>query len=125
MSLNKNYCYHGEGAHCILCAKSYTIYQFFCLNNSIFAILSPALVFLLGFSVVMEVMVLPFLFVTIRNYHILFLYYFYSASNKVKLVESGCLDIILPLLSTSPFVQFKVLGTVRMLLMGQGKFFIQ
>ncbi|XP_015762797.1 PREDICTED: rap1 GTPase-GDP dissociation stimulator 1-like, partial [Acropora digitifera] len=47
------------------------------------------------------------------------------ASNKVKLVESGCLDVILPLLSTSPFVQFKVLGTVRMLLMGQGKFFIQ
>jgi len=41
------------------------------------------------------------------------------ASNKVKLVESGCLDVILPLLSTSPFVQFKVLGTVRMLLMGQ------
>ncbi|KAK2560561.1 Rap1 GTPase-GDP dissociation stimulator 1 [Acropora cervicornis] len=31
------------------------------------------------------------------------------ASNKVKLVESGCLDVILPLLSTSPFVQFKVL----------------
>ena len=43
----------------------------------------------------------------------------------MKLVESGCLDVILPLLSTSPFVQFKVLGTVRMLLMGQGKFFIQ
>ena len=43
--------------------------------------------------------------------------------NKVKLVESGCLDVILPLLSTqSPFVQFKVLGTLRMLLMGQCKF---
>ncbi|CAH3189879.1 unnamed protein product [Porites evermanni] len=42
------------------------------------------------------------------------------AVNKVKLVESGCLDVILPLLSTqSPFVQFKVLGTLRMLLMGQ------
>ena len=67
MSLNKN-CYHGEGAHCILRAKSYTMYQFFCLSNSIFAIISPALVFLLGSSVVMEVMVHPFLFVTIRNY---------------------------------------------------------
>jgi len=43
------------------------------------------------------------------------------ATNKVKLVESGCLDVILPLLSTqSPFVQFKVLGTLRMLLTGQG-----
>lgn len=43
------------------------------------------------------------------------------AANKVKLVESGCLDVILPLLSTqSPFVQFKVLGTLRMLLTGQG-----
>lgn len=42
------------------------------------------------------------------------------AANKVKLVESGCLDVILPLLSTqSPFVQFKVLGTLRMLLTGQ------
>lgn len=42
------------------------------------------------------------------------------ADNKAKLVDSGCLDVILPLLSTqSPFVQFKVLGTVRMLLMGQ------
>ena len=44
------------------------------------------------------------------------------AANKVKLVESGCLDVILPLLSTqSPFVQFKVLGTLRMLLTGQGR----
>ena len=43
-------------------------------------------------------------------------------ANKVKLVESGCLDVILPLLSTqSPFVQFKVLGTLRMLLTGQGR----
>jgi len=42
------------------------------------------------------------------------------AVNKAKLVDSGCLDVILPMLSTqSPFVQFKVLGTVRMLLMGQ------
>lgn len=42
------------------------------------------------------------------------------AANKVKLVESGCLDVILPLLSNqSPFVQFKVLGTLRMLLTGQ------
>lgn len=42
------------------------------------------------------------------------------AVNKAKLVDSGCLDIILPMLSTqSPFVQFKVLGTLRMLLMGQ------
>jgi len=42
------------------------------------------------------------------------------AANKAKLVESGCLDVILPLLSTqSPFVQFKVLGTLRMLLTGQ------
>lgn len=41
------------------------------------------------------------------------------AVNKSKLVESGCLDVILPLLTNqSPFVQFKVLGTLRMLLMG-------
>ncbi|KAJ7373122.1 Rap1 GTPase-GDP dissociation stimulator 1 [Desmophyllum pertusum] len=41
------------------------------------------------------------------------------AVNKLKLVESGCLDVILPLLSIqSPFVQFKVLGTLRMLLTG-------
>lgn len=41
------------------------------------------------------------------------------AVNKAKLVDGGCLDVILPLLSTqSPFVQFKVLGTLRMLLMG-------
>lgn len=47
----------------------------------------------------------------------------FLAVNKVKLAESGCLDVILPLLSTqSPFVQFKVLGTLRMLLMGQCKF---
>ena len=46
----------------------------------------------------------------------------FLAVNKAKLVESGCLDVILPLLSTqSPFVQFKVLGTLRMLLMGQSK----
>ena len=48
--------------------------------------------------------------------------FFPVAANKVKLVESGCLDVILPLLSTqSPFVQFKVLGTLRMLLTGQGR----
>lgn len=41
------------------------------------------------------------------------------AVNKSKLVDSGCLDVILPLLTNqSPFVQFKVLGTLRMLLMG-------
>lgn len=55
------------------------------------------------------------------------LYYYFCflatvAVNKCKLVESGCLDVILPLLTNqSPFVQFKVLGTLRMLLMGHGK----
>lgn len=48
--------------------------------------------------------------------------FFLIAVNKSKLVESGCLDVILPLLTTqSPFVQFKVLGTLRMLVTGQGK----
>ncbi|KAL9957921.1 hypothetical protein ACROYT_G034877 [Oculina patagonica] len=43
-------------------------------------------------------------------------------ANKSKLVESGCLDVILPLLTTqSPFVQFKVLGTLRMLVTGQAE----
>ncbi|KAJ7373124.1 Rap1 GTPase-GDP dissociation stimulator 1 [Desmophyllum pertusum] len=46
------------------------------------------------------------------------------AVNKLKLVESGCLDVILPLLSIqSPFVQFKVLGTLRMLLTGHENYY--
>lgn len=47
--------------------------------------------------------------------------FLFTAANKPVLIASGLVDVIFSLLTNqSPFVQFKLLGTLRMLTMGQG-----